>query len=142
VVDRPLRIDVPLSPGVAALFVEPRHAGKPQSGLFRHGIAGAVKSGSLVEFWLAAQEDRIVQARFEAFGCPATIACGEWLCRWLVGREVEAAQRLTGLELADALALPAAKRAVALVAEDALKAALAAAEDEADDGSEGERYGA
>jgi NifU-like protein involved in Fe-S cluster formation len=96
----------------------------------------------LVEFWLATQEGRIVQARFEAFGCPATIACGEWLCRWLIGREVEAAQRLTGLELADALALPAAKRTVALVAEDALKAALAAAEDEADDGSEGERYGA
>lgn len=107
-----------------ALFTGPKHTGRPVSGRFRHGVGGSVKQGALIELWLQVQSDQIVQARFEAFGCPSTIACGEWLCRWLMGRECKAAMQLSGVELAEALNLDAVKRSVALVAEDALKAAL------------------
>lgn len=113
------------SPEVAALFADPLHAGRPESKGFRYGTGGAVKAGSLIELWVDVRSDRILQAKFEAFGCPSTIACGEWLCRWLIGRQPVVALELTGVELADALALDAAKRSVALIAEDALKAALA-----------------
>lgn len=108
-----------------ALFANPRHAGRPKSGCYQHGVGGAVTSGALIELWVDIQADEVVQAHFEAFGCPSTIACGEWLCRWLIGRKSEAAARLTGVEMAETLALDAEKRSVALFAEDALKAALA-----------------
>lgn len=122
------------SPEVAALFANPEHAGRPEPGEFLHGAGGSVKAGALIELWLEVRAGRIRQARFEAFGCPATIASGEWLCRWLVGRELEAAARLTGFQLAEALAVEAAKRSVALIAEDALKAALAGCtQDESED---------
>jgi NifU-like protein involved in Fe-S cluster formation len=124
--DRSVQPEVALSRTAAGLFAAPRHAGRPRCGMFRHGRGGGVKSGSLIEFWLGIQDERVIRAYFEAFGCPSAIACGEWLCEWLVGREVEAARRLTGLELAEALDLAPAKRAVALTAEDALQAALAA----------------
>jgi NifU-like protein involved in Fe-S cluster formation len=119
---------------VAALFADPRHAGRPEPGGFCHGAGGAVKAGARIELWLEIRAGRIEQARFEAFGCPATIASGEWLCRWLTGRESQAAAQLTGIQLADALAVDAAKRSVALIAEDALKAALAGcAQNESED---------
>lgn len=121
--------EAPLSAQVLSLFSAPRHAGKPESGKYHHGKGGAVARGSLIELWLAQTAGRISSARFEAFGCPATIACAEWLCRWLIERDVAVAQELSGLTLAEALELPAAKRTVALVAEDALKMALSAAEE-------------
>lgn len=113
-------------PAIAKLFASPAHAGRPADGGFVRGRGGTVRSGSLIELWLKAHDGRIVDARFEAFGCPATIACGEWLCAWLIGRGLADAEQLSGLEIARALALPAAKRSVALKAEDALKTALVA----------------
>lgn len=133
--------ELPLSPQVAELFAAPRHAGRPSCGRYRHGSGGAIGRGSLIEFWLALQGARIVEARFEAFGCPATIACAEWLCRWLIGREQASAATMEGLAVAEALALPAAKRTVALVADDALRMALQATEQELDDGSEVDEHG-
>lgn len=114
-----------LGPAVAKLFDSPAHAGRPADAGFAHGRGGSVRSGGLIDIWLKAHDGQIVDARFEAFGCPATIACGEWLCAWLIGRSLPDAERLRGLEIAQTLALPAAKRSVALKAEDALKAALA-----------------
>lgn len=133
----------PLSPQVAELFAMPRHGGRPGSKQgYRHGAGGSVTGGSLIELWLAQQGGRFVDARFEAFGCPATVACAEWLCRWLSGRDLAAAASLNGMALAEALMLPAAKRTVALVAEDALQRALAAApEQELDNGSEVDEHG-
>jgi len=113
-----------LSSQVAALFADPKHAGRPESGSFRHGRGGAVKTGTLIELWLSVQNNQITAAHFEVFGCPSAIACAEWLCRWLIGRDTGAAAQLTGLDLAAALALAAEKRSVALLTEDALKAAL------------------
>lgn len=137
-----MRLDPELPPWVRALFAQPRHAGRPRTGRFQHGTGGAIKSGNLLEIWLAIRDQQIAEARFEAFGCPSTIACGEWLCAWLPGRTVSAAERLTGLELAEALELEPVKRSVALVAEDALKAALVAPAQDIDDDAEDRNHGA
>lgn len=135
-------LDPELPPRVRALFAQPRHAGRPYAGRFQHGAGGTIKSGNLLEIWLAIRDQEIAEARFEAFGCPSTVACGEWLCTWLPGRTVGAAERLTGLELAEALELEPVKRSVALVAEDALKAALAAPAQDIDDDAEDRNHGA
>lgn len=113
-----------VSEAVWRRFRRPRHAGCLNQA-WRHGRGGAVKTGALIELWLRVEDERILEACFQAFGCPATIAAGDWLCEWLTGRRVDQARELSGLSIAEALELPAVKRAVALVAEDALKAALA-----------------
>ncbi|RFA30543.1 hypothetical protein CAI21_05720 [Alkalilimnicola ehrlichii] len=90
------------------------------------GRAGRLATGAVLELRLQIQGSTIEAASFEAFGCPATVACGSWLAAWLPGRELAEAAALTGLEVARQLALPPLKTGVALVAEDALKAALQA----------------
>jgi nitrogen fixation NifU-like protein len=114
------------SSAVEQRFSAPRHAGRPDGDGFRCGRGGGVKQGSLLQLWLKLDDGRIVDARFEAFGCPSTIACGEWMCDWLIGTTIAGAEQLSGLQIAEALELAPAKRGVALVAEDALKAALVA----------------
>lgn len=112
------------SEAVRRRFQAPRHVG-PLSGA-AVAEAGRLADGCLIRLWLKGQDGRIDQAAFRAFGCPAAIACGDWLAEWLAGRTRAEAGALTGLEIAHALALAADKTGVALVAEDALKAALAA----------------
>lgn len=112
-----------LSPAVWAHFRRPRHPGRP-AGDCRHGRGGALRTGSLIDLWLRVDDGTVREAGFEAFGCPSTIAAASWVCDWLPGRSLAAARGLDGLAIAEALQLAAAKRGVALVAEDALKAAL------------------
>lgn len=118
------------APELAALaadhYLRPRGAGHLPGAAI--GRAGGVAGGALLELSLQVADGRVQAAGFEAFGCPATIACGSWLAEWLPGRALAEAARLEGLSIAAALELPAAKTGVALVAEDALKAALAAVE--------------
>ena len=113
------------SPAVLAHFERPRGAGRPDGAVaFRHGRGGWVKKGAVVELWLRCEQERVVEARYEAYGCPATIASASWLCEYLSNRPVEQARALAGLDIAGALALPPEKIGVALIAEDALKQAL------------------
>lgn len=89
------------------------------------GEAGAPQHGAWVRWSLAIDGHRIAQARFSAWGCPATLATAAWCAAWLEGRDRAAAARLTGAAMAEALALMGAQRSVALTVEDALKQALA-----------------
>jgi nitrogen fixation NifU-like protein len=114
------------SPQVWAHFQQPHGSGRPARSDFLSGRSGALKRGALVELWLRVEGERIEEARFEAFGCPATVAAASWLCQWLPGRTLAQALALDGLTIAQALEIDAARRGVALVVEDALKAALAA----------------
>ncbi len=116
-----------LPPAVEARFRKPSRGGRPRPEAgYAHGSAGNVRAGTLVLLWLRLRERRIDDARFEVFGGPSAIACAEALCERLTGATVEQALAITGLELAEGLQLSAAERGVALVVEDALKAALQA----------------
>jgi nitrogen fixation NifU-like protein len=117
------------SPQVWDHFRKPRHAGEwPLSGAVATGFANTPASKGVLQIQLQIADGRIEAARFMAHGCPSTIAAGSWLCEWLKGREVETAVRLTSSEIADALALSPVKRFCAVMAEDALKAALSPAQ--------------
>jgi len=94
------------------------------------GTGGSIQLGRLVELALRVGAGTILEARFKAFGCPSTIACGSALADRLGGIPFREAARITALELAERLALEPAKLDCALAAEDALKAALAALGDD------------
>jgi nitrogen fixation NifU-like protein len=107
-------------------FRQPRHAGEwPEDAAVSTGTADTPGSKAVLRLQLRCRDREVEAARFLAYGCPSTIAAGSWLCDWLQGRRVEEAARLTAMEVAEALALPASRRHCAVLAVDALKAALA-----------------
>lgn len=113
------------SESVWAHFLRPRHAGAwapgPDTGC---GEAGTPASGAVLKIQVWVRAERIVDARFQAYGCVSTIAAGSWLAAWLHGRRLSEARALEASEIDAALALAPEKRFCALLAEDALRAAL------------------
>ena len=89
------------------------------------GAAGEPRQGAWACWDLAIDGTRIAQARFRAWGCPATLAAAAWCAEQIEGLDCVAAEALTGSEMAAALELSGAQRSVALIVEDALKDALA-----------------
>jgi NifU-like protein involved in Fe-S cluster formation len=134
----------PLPEPVARLFRAPRHAGRPPdpsaggpvsggsrepgAGRWVHGEAGRRRDGAQLRFHLQLDPaGRVCDARFEAFGCPWTVAAAEWLASRLPGRAVVDLVPGTPLEWAGSLGVPVERLGRLLVIEDALRAAQRAA---------------
>ena len=104
----------------------PRFAG-PLDGATHEGLAGVPGEGPHFQLWLTIQEQEIVGAAYNTFGCLAAIASGEMLCLLLVGRSVEQAQQLTPELLTRAMqGLPEGKEHCPQLAISALHQALSA----------------
>jgi len=81
--------------------------------------------GDRLRLSLRVRAGRIESARFLAYGCPPTLACGSALTEMLEGLSVEDAARLTRQEIARALGgLPARKGHAAALAVETLRAVL------------------
>lgn len=108
-------------------FARPRHAGRwpDDAAGIAAGEARTPASAAVMRFQVRVVGDRIAAARFQAYGCVATIAAGSWLAERVTGVAVDEALGLKAAAIADALALPAEKRHCALIVEDALRSALA-----------------
>lgn len=116
------------SKAVLSRFRRPQHAGRPElpSDRWVSGRAGKRRTGCEVVFYLQIVARQIHDARFEAYGCPHTIAVAEYMSERMIGRPVDQAMQETPQQLADELGLPAEKLGRALIVEDAINAALAA----------------
>ena len=80
--------------------------------------------GDRLRLDLRIQDERIDAARFLAYGCPATLACGSALAEMLEGMTVEEALQLTRREIVRAVGgLPATKQHAAALAIETLQAA-------------------
>ena len=83
--------------------------------------------GDRLRLGLRVRDGRIEAARFLAYGCAPTLACGSALASLLEGMTVEDAARVTRQEVARAVGgLPARKGHAAALAVETLRAALAA----------------
>ena len=81
--------------------------------------------GDRLRLALRLRAGRIEAARFLAYGCPPTLACGSALAEMLEGLTPEEAARITRETLAEAVGgLPARKRHAAALAVETLHAAL------------------
>ena len=92
------------------------------------GEAGARETGTWVRFMLKAANGRIASASHQAYGCPQTLAVCEWLAAQLPGRPWPDPGLGGALEWARNMDLPADRLTRLLVVEDALRAALGAAQ--------------
>lgn len=66
------------------------------------------------------EEGRVEEALFLAYGCPVTIAVGDWLAEWLGGRDLTEL-RLSAREIVLALEIPDHKTHCALMGEDIVR---------------------
>lgn len=109
-------------------FFHPRNVGtlpvnNPYVGT---GQVGSVESGALLRLQLQFDSSgKITVSRFKAYGCGATIASASWLTEALKGKQVEQALAIRSGDVQHALALPAAKLHCAMLAQDAVSAAVA-----------------
>ena len=107
-------------------FEHPRGAGHfdASTGPVRRGEAGSEHHGALVRIELAlAADGTVADARFKAWGCPATIACASLVSEWVRGRTLAAVRAADVRALAEPLELAVDRLYAPLVVEDALRAA-------------------
>jgi cysteine desulfurase len=116
-----------LSPAVRELFSHLRGAGALVSGAGTqlYGEAGQEAGEAWVRLYLQVRDDTVIEARFQALGCPHTLATASWLTMQLAGRKRSAVQPGSPREWAQTLGVPVEKLGRLLLIEDALHAALA-----------------
>src|SRR6185295_20239354 len=89
------------------------------------GIVGAPECGDVMKLQIKVEDDRIVDAKFKTFGCGSAIASSSLATEWLKGKTVEEAGKIKNTDIVNELKLPPVKIHCSVLAEDAIKAALA-----------------
>ena len=94
------------------------------TGTVLRGEAGEASGEVWVRLHLRVHDDTVIEARFQALGCPHTVAAASWLTQQLRGRRRSEAQPGPPAEWARTLAVPVEKLGRLLIIEDALHKAL------------------
>ena len=89
------------------------------------GMVGAPECGDVMKVQIKVQHDRIVDAKFKTFGCGSAIASSSLATEWLKGKTIQEAQKIKNTDIVQELNLPPVKIHCSVLAEDAIKAALA-----------------
>jgi len=90
------------------------------------GIVGAPECGDVMKLQIMVDEnERIVDAKFKTFGCGSAIASSSLATEWIKGRTLEEASQLKNTDIVTELALPPVKIHCSVLAEDAVRAAIA-----------------
>jgi nitrogen fixation NifU-like protein len=90
------------------------------------GLVGAPECGDVMKLQIKVDDnDKIVDAKFKTFGCGSAIAASSLATEWVKNRTVEEAMTLNNVEIVDELSLPPVKIHCSVLAEDAIKAAIA-----------------
>lgn len=90
------------------------------------GLVGAPACGDVMKLQIKVGADGIIQdARFKTFGCGSAIASSSLVTEWVKGKSVDEAMTIKNTQIAEHLALPPVKIHCSVLAEDAIKAAIA-----------------
>jgi nitrogen fixation NifU-like protein len=90
------------------------------------GLVGAPACGDVMKLQLKVSEDGVIQdAKFKTFGCGSAIASSSLVTEWVKGMHVDKAMELKNSAIAEELNLPPVKIHCSVLAEDAIKAAIA-----------------
>lgn len=90
------------------------------------GLVGAPACGDVMKLQIKVDENGIIEdAKFKTFGCGSAIASSSLVTEWVKGRSVNDAETIKNTEIAKELSLPPVKLHCSLLAEDAIKAAIA-----------------
>ena len=89
------------------------------------GEVGNAKCGDIMKFYLKIEDEKIVDVKFETFGCGSAIAASSMATELIKGKPVSEALQLTNKAVVEALdGLPPHKIHCSVLAEEAIKAAV------------------
>jgi len=106
-------------------FTEPKNAGcmKNADGV---GQSGNVRCGDVLRLYIKVKNDKIVDAKFQTYGCVAAIASSDVLCELIKGKTLAEAEKVSNKDIVKALGqLPAVKIHCSVLGSEALKKAIA-----------------
>ena len=91
------------------------------------GLVGAPECGDVMKLQVMVNPDTgiIDDAKFKTFGCGSAIASSSLATEWLKGKTVDQALAIKNTDIVNELALPPVKIHCSVLAEDAIKAAIA-----------------
>ena len=89
------------------------------------GLVGAPACGDLIKLQLKIEDGIITDAKFKTYGCGSAIASSSLVTEWVKGKTLDEAGSFKNAEIAEELALPPVKIHCSILAEDAIKAAIA-----------------
>ena len=89
------------------------------------GLVGAPECGDVMRLQIKVDDNIITDAKFKTYGCGSAIASSSLVTEWVKGMSLEDAAQIKNTDLATELALPPVKIHCSVLAEDAIKAAIA-----------------
>ncbi|MBC8406642.1 MAG: Fe-S cluster assembly scaffold IscU [Planctomycetes bacterium] len=89
------------------------------------GVVGAPECGDVMKLQIQVEDGVITDARFKTFGCGSAIASSSLATEWLKGRSLDDANEIRNVDIAEELALPPVKIHCSVLAEDAIRQAIA-----------------
>jgi len=90
------------------------------------GMVGAPACGDVMRLQLKISDDGIIEdAKFKTYGCGSAIASSSLVTEWVKGKSIDEAGEIKNTAIAEELALPPVKIHCSILAEDAIKAAIA-----------------
>ena len=91
------------------------------------GMVGAPACGDVMKLQIKVDNDTgiITDAKFKTYGCGSAIASSSLVTEWLKGKTLDQAGTIKNSSIAEELALPPVKIHCSILAEDAIKAAVA-----------------
>ena len=109
-------------------YENPRNVGsfdKDEDGVAT-GMVGAPACGDVMKLQIKVGADGIIQdAKFKTYGCGSAIASSSLVTEWVKGKTIDQAGQIKNTQIAEELALPPVKIHCSILAEDAIKAAIA-----------------
>jgi nitrogen fixation NifU-like protein len=109
-------------------YEHPRNVGsfgKDESGVGT-GLVGAPACGDVMKLQIKVSPEGVIEdAKFKTFGCGSAIASSSLVTEWVKGKTLDEAASIKNTQIAQHLALPPVKIHCSVLAEDAIKAAVA-----------------
>jgi len=90
------------------------------------GMVGAPACGDVMKLQIKVSDDGVIEdAKFKTYGCGSAIASSSLVTEWLKGKTLNQASEIKNSAIAEELSLPPVKIHCSVLAEDAIKAAVA-----------------
>ena len=90
------------------------------------GMVGAPACGDVMKLQIQVDDDGIItDAKFKTYGCGSAIASSSLLTEWVQGQSLDEVEKIKNSDIAEELALPPVKIHCSVLAEDAIKSAIA-----------------
>jgi nitrogen fixation protein NifU and related proteins len=108
-------------------YENPRNVGKLETdNTVGTGVVGAPACGDVMRLQIKVNEQGIIEdAKFKTYGCGSAIASSSLVTEWVKGKTLDEAGAIKNSAIAEELALPPVKIHCSILAEDAIKAAIA-----------------